>query len=262
MTQKIEFNFNSMRAGMTAALLLVTMAGCSQQEQKASVKKIPANAQYSGFFKSYDNLKPVSGLDGTAMAYINTDAQKNLHQYIACVVDPVEVYLASNADDAKFSETGRSAATEYFRAALVKAVSDACPVVDKPGPLVLRLRSALVGVDFGGQVTPADQGADKEKALTYTVNIGKVQVEMELLDSETGDQIAALVDKETLGQGAEIGSPNLAREEKWTEARQAFDGWANRVRDFLNTSVELSAEDADKADKSYQPYDSVAVAAK
>ena len=144
----------------------------------------------------------------------------------------------------------------------LKAVSDACPVVDQPGPLVLRLRSALVGVDFGGQVTAADQGADKEKALVYTVNIGKVQVEMELLDSETGDQIAALVDKETLGQGAEIGSPNLAREAKWAEARQAFDGWANRVRDFLNASTELSAEDADKADKAYQPYDSATVATK
>jgi len=243
-TKILEFTFTG--ANVAVALLIFTMAGCSRAP-KPTVKKIPANAEFSGFFKSYANLKPVEGMDG-ALGYAATDAQKNLHKYIACVIDPVEVYLASNADDAKLTESTRSAATEYFRAALVKSVSGAYPVVEQAGPLVLRLRSAVVGVDFGGE-------AD-------TVNIGKVRVEMELLDSETGEQIAALVDKESLGDGTEIGSGNPARQEKWAAARRAFDGWADRVRDFLNASNELSAEDADRADKSYQPYGAVAVAAK
>jgi len=260
MSKKVKFNLNSMRAGMTVALLLVTMAGCSR-EQKPTVKKIPANAEFSGFFKSYANLKPVAGMEG-AVGYAATNAQKNLHKYIACVIDPVEVYLASDADEAKLTETARAAATEYFRAALVKSVSSAYPVVDQAGPLVLRLRAAVVGVDFGGEVAAADKDADQKKGLTYSVNIGNVRVEMELLDSETGEQIAALVDKENLGNGAEIGSTQLARNVKWAAARAAFDGWALRVRDFLNASNELSPEDADKADKSYQPYSSATVAAK
>ena len=191
--------------------------------------------------------------EGSELGYASTDAQKNLHKYIACVIDPVEIYLASDADDAKLTDTARSAVTEYFRAALVKSVSNAYPVVDQPVPLVLRLRAAVVGVDFGGKAA-GDTGADKDQGLAYAVNIGKVRVEMELLDSETGEQIAALVDKENLGNGAEIGSVNLTRSEKWAAAREAFDGWAARVRDFLNVETGLSPEDAERADKSYLPY--------
>ena len=257
MLKKIELN---LCAGVTLALLLATTAGCSK-EQKPTAKKIPAGAETSGFLKNYANLKPVEGMDG-AVGYAATDAQKNLHKYIAVVIDPVEVYLATNADDAKLTDAARSAATEYFHAALVKAVSDAYPVVDQAGPLVLRLRAAVVGVDFGGEVAAADKDQDKEKSLPYTLNIGKVRVEMELVDSETGDQIAALMDSQNLGNGAEIGSANLVHQEKWAAAREAFDGWAGRVREFLNAKNELSADEADRSDKSYAPYSSVPTAGK
>lgn len=125
--------------------------------------------------------------------------------------------------------------------------------MDKPGPLVLRLRAAVVGVDFGDAVSDADQGADKTKAISHKLNIGKVRVEMELVDSETGEQIAALVDKENLGANAEITSA-MSRDEKWATAREVFDGWAARVRHFLNAANQLSPEDADRASKSYSPY--------
>ena len=107
---------------------------------------------------------------------------------------------------------------------------------------------------LAGEIAAADREADKEKGLTNTVNIGKVRVEMELVDSETGDQIAALVDGENLGKGVEYGTVSLTRAEKWESAREAFDGWAERVKNFLNASIEMSAEDADRADKSYVPY--------
>ena len=235
-------------SSMIVTLLVVTAGGCSRP-QTPSVKRIAAGSEYSGFLKDYAKLQPVKGMDDMARGYAATDAQKNLHKYIAVVVDPVDVYLASDADGAKLTETARSAATEYFRAALVKAVSGAYPVVEQPGPLVLRLRSAIVGVDFGGEVAA---GSD---SLKNTVDIEKVRVEMELLDSESGDQIAALVDAQNLGQGAQISSTN-SREERWEAAREAFDGWAGRVREFLDTSVELSPADSERAIQSYVPYGS------
>jgi hypothetical protein len=106
---------------------------------------------------------------------------------------------------------------------------------------VLRLRSAIIGVDAGG-------GAEGK------ANISKVGVEMELLDSETGAQIAAMVDREPLGSGAEVGSDNMTREEKYAAAREAFDGWASRVRTFLNRAHDFSEDDAKRLDASYQPY--------
>jgi hypothetical protein len=148
-------------------------------------------------------------------------------------------------------DQGRAAAAEYFQQAITNAVADAFPVVTEPGPLVLRLRSALIGVDVGGE-TPAGGGGSG--TLPRAVNIGKVGVEFELVDSETGEQIAAAVDKANLGEGAEIGSASFSREEKFRAATEAFDGWASRLREFLDSAEELSPEDADRADKSYRPY--------
>jgi len=219
--------------------------------QAVSLKKIPTGKQFSGFLKDYSNLKPNPNLDGDALTFVRSDPNKNVHKYIAFIVDPVQVYLASDADASKLPQKGPGAGASYFHKALVDAVSSAFPIVDQPGPLVLRLRSAIVGVDVGSEIPTADGASD---AFRRAVNIGKVCVEMELVDSETGEQIAAMVDRANLGAGAEIGSANFSREEKWAAARDAFDEWGRRVREFLDSAHELSVEDAKRADQSYRPY--------
>ncbi|MBV8811834.1 MAG: DUF3313 family protein [Acidobacteriaceae bacterium] len=88
-----------------------------------------------------------------------------------------------------------------------------------------------IGVDVDGEIPAADRSANADDGLDRGINMGKVSVEMELVDSETGEQIAAMVDRENLGAGAEIGSVHFSRDEKWAAAQQAFDGWAHRVRD-------------------------------
>jgi hypothetical protein len=226
------------------------------QSENGSIvlRKMPAGKEFSGLLKDYSQLKPNPNLDGNAMTFISTDAQKNVHKYIAMIVDPVQVYLASDADQSKLPEKAHGVAARYFHKALVDAVSSAFPVVDQPGPLVLRLRSAIIGVDVGGEIPAGDKPANAEDTLDRGINIGKVGVEMELIDSDTGEQIAAMVDRENLGSGAEIGSVNFSRQEKYAAAREAFDGWAERVRLFLDSAHELSPEDAKRADQSYRPY--------
>jgi len=176
--------------------------------------------QFSGFLSSYEKLTPNPKFDGT-LSYANKDVQKNLHKYFAVIVDPVEVYLATGADASKLPDRGRTALAEYFGHALRSAVLDAFPVVQEPGPLVLRLRTALIGVDVGGA---APQTGDAGGALERDVNIAKVGVEMELVDSETGEQIAAAVDKRNLGEGAVVGSVNFSRDQKFRAAKQALTG--------------------------------------
>jgi hypothetical protein len=231
-----------------AAIVMIAIAvGCSkpQATEEAAgalppVKKIPAGSQFSGFLKDYSALKPNPNIEGEMLTYVSADAKKNLRSYFAIVVDPIEVYVATNADEKQVNDDRRKALTNYFQHALTNAVSDAFPMVDKPGPLTLRLRTAIVGVDVGGQ-----NGA---------LNIGKVGVEMELVDSETGERIAAAVDRASLGAGAEVGDVNLSRDEKAAAARDAFDEWASRLRAFLDSAHELKGEDLDRADKSYKPY--------
>jgi hypothetical protein len=198
-------------------------------------------------------------MGGDALTYVNPDKMKGLHRYVAIIVDPVQVYVSTAADASLIPDSGRGAVAKYFEHALVEAVSDAFPVVDAPGPLVLRLRAALVGIDLGGKVAPLNDPAMVAKPMDRAIVLEKVSVEMELVDSETGERIAATVDKATLGAGAEVGAENFSRLERYNEAKIALDQWAGRVREFLDSEHELTGEDAERADKAYQPYGSGAV---
>jgi hypothetical protein len=231
-------------AYFSACLLAFGLAlvGCSKSEpQGATLKQMPAGKEYSGFLSSYDKLKQSQTFENT-MSYVNPDDAKNIHNYIAIIIDPVELYASTNADVSKIPDLGRTAVKDYFENAIKSAVADAFPVVTEPGPLVLRLRSALIGVDAGEGGADGKADVKPDRAL----NIRKVGVEMELVDSQTGEQIAAAVDHQNFGEDASTGPVGF-----W----QAFDNWAGRLRAFLDTAHELTPEQAAHAVASYHPYD-------
>src|SRR3954471_15580396 len=201
--------FQTFLSCVGVALCLVAGASCAHQSQtgngetassaasasrtaseEVALKKMPAGKEFSGFLKDYSHLKPNPNLDGNALTFVRSDEGKNLHKYIAIIVDPVQVYLASDADESKLPENAPGVGARYFHKALTGAVSSAFPVADQPGPLVLRLRAAIVGVDVGGEIPSADRSSDANDAFNRAINIGKVGVEMELVDSETGEEIA------------------------------------------------------------------------
>jgi hypothetical protein len=261
-TRRIDALVSGLRAGcaIVFGLWLVALAGCTQEptkpvvESKPALKKLEPGKEFSGFLQDYSKLKPNEKLGGEALSYVNPDKMKSLHRYVAIIVDPVEVYVATNADASLIPERAQETIAKYFEHALTNAVSDAFPVIESPGPLVLRLRSAIVGIDLGGKVAPLDQPGMTAKPLERAIVLEKVSVEMELVDSETGERIAAAVDKATLGAGADVGAENFSRIERFNEAKTAFDQWAGRVREFLDSEHELTGEDAERALKSYQPY--------
>jgi hypothetical protein len=238
-------------------LLLAMTMGCSKSTQPPAVpritaNRIPAGQEFSGFLKDYSALQPNPNVE-SALTYVSSDAQKNLRSYFAIVVDPVTLYVATDVDEGKVSEASVKAVTNYFEHALKQAVSDAFPIVEAPGPLTLRLRAALVGVDVGGAVPAGDMPADVGP-LDHVLNIAKLRVEAELLDSETGERIAAIVDNANLGAGADVGAQYFSRVERFAAARDAFDQWAGRLREFLDSAHTLSGQDAERADKAYKPY--------
>jgi hypothetical protein len=231
--------------------LLAMLAGCSRKPEPVTMKKLAPGAEFAGFLSSYDNLKPNPNFENTR-SYVKQDDARNIHKYFAVIIEPVEIYLATNADPSKMPDRGRTALVAYFQHAITRAVSDAFPPVQEPGPLVLRLRTAIVGVDVSGETAAGEKaGGD---ALERAVDLGKVGVEMEMVDSVTGEQIAAAVDRQSLGTGAVVGSESFSREERFAAAKEAFDGWAKRLREFLDSANELSKEDADRAAASYRPY--------
>ena len=240
--------------GCSIAVLLATLAGCAKKPEPAGLKKLAPGAANAGFLSSYANLKPNPRFENT-LSFVKQDDAKNVHKYFAVIIEPVEIYVSTNADVSKMPDRGRTALAAYFQNAITRAVGDAFPVVHEPGPLVLRLRTALIGVDVGAE-TPADQKTNAE-AIERAIDIGKVAVEMEMVDSVTGEQIVAAIDQQNLGSGAVVGSEAFSRDEKFAAAKEAFDGWAQRLRDFLDSAQEVSEADAKRADENYQPYGAV-----
>jgi hypothetical protein len=232
------------------AAVLMTVASCSRPANQSDVRKMPAGQEFSGFLSTYANLKPNPEFENT-VSYVSQDPIRNVHKYVAVIVEPPVVYLASDADVKTLPDRGRTALSEYYQHAITEALEDAFPIVQTSGPLVLRLRSAIIGVDVGPAV-PADQ--KDEKSLDRVVNIGKVGTELEFVDSETGQQIAAAVDRQNLGAGAMVGSVDFSKEERFGAATEAFDGWAKRLRNFLDSAHQLSKDDVARAESSDFPY--------
>ena len=228
------------------AAALMTVASCSRPASQSDVRRMPAGQELSGFLSTYANLKPNPEFENT-VSYVSQGPIKNVHKYVAVIVERPVVYLATDADVKALPDRGRTALTEYFQHAITAAVEDAFPIVETSGPLVLRLRSAIIGVDIGPAV-PADQ--KDEKSLDRAINIGRVGTEVEFVDSETGQQIAAAVDRQNLGEGAMVGSVEFSREERFRAATDAFDGWAKRLRDFLDSAHRLSNDDIARAEGS------------
>lgn len=214
-------------------------------------RKMPADQELSGFLGDYSNLKPDPDLEGDTLGYVNEEAYAGLDDYIAMVVDPVQIYMATDVDESLIPTDGIEVVKSYFRYALIDAVSDAFPLMEEPGPLTLRLRSALTGVDVGGEVTGVD---DSLEPLKRAVEVGEIVVEMELVDSVTGKRIAAMVDKALVGEEARIGAKRFSRSEQFDEAQMLLDDWAERVREFLDAKVELKGEAAERRDREYKPY--------
>src|SRR5436190_7577400 len=128
------------------AAAFMAVSSCSRPASQNSVRKMPPGQQFSGFLTTYANLKPSSEFENT-VSFVSRDPVKNVHKYVAVIVEPPVVYLSTEADEKALPDRGRTALAEYFQHAIKESVEDAFPIVQSNGPLVLRLRSAIIGVD-------------------------------------------------------------------------------------------------------------------
>ncbi len=117
-------------ACIASALLLSSCGGARQPETAArgvAVKQMPTGKEYSGLLSDYSKLKPNAEFENT-MSYVSTDPAKNIHKYIAVIVEPVAVYVATNVDPKNIPDNGRAALVDYFQVSITHAVQDAFPV--------------------------------------------------------------------------------------------------------------------------------------
>jgi hypothetical protein len=196
-----------------ASVILVGICGCGGPDAPAT----------TGFLSDYSKLSSVSD-----SSYRYAD-KAVFGSYRSFIVDPVEVHFKDGAkaitakSEGKVTEQDLTDLANYFHDAIVKAITDAgCQVVYKPGLGVARVRVALTDMEETGALNVLPQ------ASLLGVGVGGAAMEAEFIDSQTGKQIAAVVESQ---KGSRVPFSNLG---DWGTAKGVMDGWAKRLKERLD----------------------------
>ena len=148
-------------------------------------------------------------------------------RYRGLIIDPVSVYYHPEARDREILPDELKKLTDEFRASVVEQLEGAYAIVVDPSPDVLRVRCAITDVV---PVRPALNAVTGAVGFV-AIDVGGASIEVEFLDSVSGERLAAGVDRKL---GSMLGGPaSLAR---LGQARAAFDDWARELREALETN--------------------------
>ena len=198
------------RTSLFMALAIIVLAmqyGCG-----------PKGPQVTGFLSNYSRLEAISD---TSLRYINP--RNTLGNYSKFIIDPVDVHFHSKAKGTDISSKELAELRQYMYAAIHNAILDHYSIVRRPGPRVARIRIALTDVE---KSSPALNVIPHTKLMG--AGLGGASMEGEVVDSITGEQIAAVVQSQ---KGKKL---SLAGLSKWGDAKAVMDGWAQSFKERLD----------------------------
>jgi hypothetical protein len=210
-----------------SGLFLVAMlllSGCAASGMK--------DVKQTGFLGDYSQLQP-GGDDRAALIYVNPGV--DFKMYDSLMFERVTVYLSPEAESRAIDPAILVELTDYYQNSLISAVKDGYKVVDQPGPGVMRVRVAITDMKPSNPTANTLSSiipvglvvAGATKAVSDdNLGTGEAATEIELLDSQSGERLAAAVDRRQGGKMAFRG--------KWEDTKQAFDYWAKRFRQRLD----------------------------
>lgn len=211
-------------SGLVATLALLFIFGCAAHKIE--------EVEYSGFLKNYEDLTP-GAEDQAVMVYRNPQA--DLKPYTKIMLEKVRIFLSPKAVEHGVDPDELKELADYFNQALVNELKSGYQLVDQPGPGVLHIRTAITDVVPGKPVAGTTTSiipvgiviAGTKGVTTGTgVGVGQAAAEFEVLDSVTGQRIAAAVDRRAGGQAPFKG--------KLTDAKDAMEYWAKKIRERLD----------------------------
>ena len=180
--------------------------------------------QETGFLSDYSRLKAQSDTRSTYMP-----PKENLGRYSKFIVDPVEVHFHTGSkaleqrSKGKLKEEDVKDLRNYMHASIIEALSDGYDIVHQPGPGVARIRVALTDLEKSNvplNIWPSTKLSG--------IGLGGATMEAEVVDSQTGEQIQALVE---LQKGNRFSFDGIS---KWGDAKGVMDEWTKSLRERLD----------------------------
>lgn len=217
--------------GVMALVLSITgspLAGKKKKDKRAE------KVQFSGFLDDYSGLERADDISDFVWGY--TRRPLILRDYHAAIVDPVLVYFLPDSDASVALDPEKLAElTRFFRTSVIEELEQVrdFQVVEQPGPGVARVRLAVTDIDVsksaanvGTKVTAmATVGAG---FLVPALDVGGATMECEILDSESGERLMAVVDRD---RGRRMF--NFKSMKTLGDAKAAMRGWAKEFRAHL-----------------------------
>ena len=158
----------------------------------------------SDFLSDYSKLKQSSDahMDKT---YLVEGAQDKMVTYSAVMIDQPEIFVAANSKYKGMKPDDMKQLADSFRAAMAASLSTTYMIVDQPGPNVLYVRFAISNVQLKKHkkgllgYTPIGLVAGAAKSamtsnVTKKIDLKGLTMEMEVLDSISEEQLAALLE--------------------------------------------------------------------
>ena len=202
----------------------VLVAGCATPPQ-----------QLSGYLGDYSKLEPVKGEGGDEIRrWVSPKLKKG--EYLKLMVDPIVFFPAPKATPQVSEETLRQIGA-YANEALRRELGKSFLLVNQVGPGVARLQIAFTGVTTQAEdlkfyeytpITAVVAGAEAASGTRDRVAV--IQVEVQVIDSQTGARLGAAVRrtqaKQVLKNDKEQLTLDMMRpilDDKAANARQILD---------------------------------------
>jgi len=189
-----------------------------------------ADTKFSGFLEDYSGLQPDPDRPG-AMRYIKPDV--SLAKYTKIAITPIEIWYDPNTEYKGISPDNLKLIADSMRSLIVKELEPDYPVVETAGPDVLAVRMAIANVKVKKKgrsllnFTPIGFALYTVQDIAgANVNLDDAVIEVELLDSTTGERLGILVDqqKKTASGG----------KASWQVLEESLRFYAKRFRNRLD----------------------------
>lgn len=222
-----------LKATVIASAAVLALAALSSS---VTVAQSPRAALEEGM--SHDGLQKIK-VKGLDLAYARPGA--SLAGYDKLIIDPVEVAFRKDWDptrtgsrtklDPKERESIRSGVATIVQEEFAKEIGKGgtYQVVTEAGPDVLRLRASIADLYVNAPDTMSPG-----RSRTYTVSAGEMTLVAELVDSESGQVIARVVDRrESQGTGMMTLTNSVVNRQ---EAGIIASSWARILRKRLDAA--------------------------
>ena len=244
-------------AVLAAALLL---AGCETTNGPAPngsdvTASDPTRMTRSGFLTDYARLEPMSWGQGIECW---REPHLNAAQYSKMLVSRIVVSIAPPKSEdvaATVDPSDLKSLTDYFHAALIKAIRPQMQIVETAGPGVVVMRIAITNLvptqvsrSIAGTLIPygfvaeAGSGVATGRPAGSTPYLGETGMEMQFRDGSTGTVLGECRDtqigrKYAVSEGSDVvttwANGYLNSFQSWAYARDAFDKWSALIAERI-----------------------------